>query len=360
MKKIFAVLMCLVLVVSIGLTACGSKQNNESQSSSETTDKGADKQNAAKEGSDTNGKDKFEIVLIAKTEGLAWFDDMRKGVDEFNDTHDDVNVSQIAPEGGDPAKQASMFEDIIARGVDAICVVPNDPQSLVPAIKKAKENGIIVISHEAQQIAGIVDWDMEAFSNEDFGALYGEKLAKAMGGKGKYCGTVGALTMETHNQWYNAAVKYIKENYPEMELVREQPFEDKIDAKVAYDLGKEILKAYPDLGGYLGMTVEAGASMCRLLSETNNKNLKVSCLALPSALGDYIRDGWCAHGQCWRPADAGYVTVNIAYKMLKGVKIEDGINLEKTGYENCVTKDGVVFGNAPLVLTPENVDSLDF
>jgi len=312
------------------------------------------------EGSCASGKDVFEIVLIAKTEGLAWFDDMRTGVNEFNDTHEDVNVIQIAPEGSDPLKQASMFEDMIARGVDAICVVPNDPMSLVPVIKKAKDNGIIVISHEAMQIAGIVDWNMEAFNNDDFGALYGEKLAQAMGGKGKYCGTVGALTMQTHNQWFNAAVKHIKENYPEMELVREQPFEDKIDAKVAYDLAKQILKVYPDLKGYLGMTVEAGASMCRILKETNNKNVKVSCLALPSFTGGYIKEGWCAHGQCWRPADAGYVMVNIAYKMLKGKKIQDGVNLEKPGYEKCSIKDGTIYANAPLVLTPENIDSLGF
>ena len=32
----------------------------------------------------------FTIALCAKTEGIAWFDDMRTGVDEFNADHDDV------------------------------------------------------------------------------------------------------------------------------------------------------------------------------------------------------------------------------------------------------------------------------
>ena len=307
-----------------------------------------------------SGDEVFEIVLIAKTEGLAWFDDMRVGVNEFNDTHDDVNVTQIAPEGADPAKQIAMFQDAIARGVDAICVVPCDPMSLVPVITQAKEAGIIVVSHEAQSIAGTVDWDMEAFSNEDFGALYGQKLGEAMGGEGQYCGCVGALTMETHMQWYNAAVEYITENYPDMELVADKPFEDHIDSQVGYDLAKEVLKAYPDLKGYLGMTVEGGSSMCLVLEENNNKNVSVSCLALPSVFGDYIKDGWCAHGQCWRPADAGYTTVNIAYKMLKGEEIADGVDLGKDGYADCKIVDGVIYANAPLVLTADNVDDLAF
>jgi simple sugar transport system substrate-binding protein len=142
---------------------------------------------------------------------------------------------------------------------------------------------------------------------------HGENLAQTMGGKGKYVGTVGALTMQTHNQWYNAAVSHIKANYPDMELVADQPYEDQIDATVGYNIAQELLKAHPDLGGYLGMTVEAGISMAKLLKETNNKNVKSSCLAMPSASGEYIKEGWISSGQCWRPADAGGETFNIEF-----------------------------------------------
>lgn len=361
MKKITVTLIAVMIVVAMVLTGCagsGTTATQETAGTDASSDAGA--QETASQAASGGGDGQFEIVLIAKTEGIAWFDDMRKGVEEFGKDHPNVTVSQIAPEGGDPAKQAAMMEDCIARGVDAICVVPNDPESLIPAIEKAKENGIIVISHEAQALDGVVDWDMEAFNNDDFGALYGENLAKAMGGKGKYAGTVGALTMQTHNQWYNAAVEYIKENYPDMELVSEQPYEDQVDATVAYNVAQELLKAHPDLGGYLGMTVEAGISMAKLLEETNNTNVKISCLAMPSASGDYIKDGWITSGQCWRPADAGYVALNIAYKMLNGEEIKDGIDLEKDGYEDCKIEGGILYGNAPLVFTADNIDQYSF
>jgi simple sugar transport system substrate-binding protein len=335
MRKVLFVLATVLISLSV-LIACGG--------------------NSSASGND----EKFEIVLLVKTEGIAWFDDMKLGVADFAKDHPDVIVSQIAPEGGDPAKQAAMLEDCIARGVDAICVIPNDPQSLIPGIEKAKARGIIVISHEAQALDGIVDWDLEAFDNESFGALYGENLAQALGGEGKYIGTVGALTMQTHNQWYNAAVKHIQQNYPNMELIANQPYEDKIDATVGYNIAQELLKAYPDLGGYLGMTVEAGISMARLLKEINNTSVKVSCLAMPSASGEYIREGWIAAGQCWRPADAGYVTINIAYKMLKGEQIASGLNLEKPGYESCVISGGTIYGNAPLVFKQDNIDQYSF
>ena len=37
-----------------------------------------------------------------------------------------------------------------------------------------------MISHEAEELKGIVDYDMEAFRNEDFGVLMFESLAREM------------------------------------------------------------------------------------------------------------------------------------------------------------------------------------
>jgi len=360
-KKIFAVLMCLVLVACFALTACGTPAETPAEETPEETpaetpadEKPADETPAAE------GDEQYEIVMIAKTEGLAWFDAMKRGVAEFNDEHADVNAYQHSPEGADAAKQAAMIEDYIAKGVDAICVVPNDPKALIPAVQKAKEAGIVVVIHEGEDLAGIADWDVEVFDNYEFGGVMGKQLAEAMGGKGKYAATVGGLTMQTHMQWWAGGTDYIKENYPDIELVNEQPHEDQDDAAIAYDIAKEVLRADPDLTGYLALTVESGSSMCRLLEETNNKNVKVSCLAVPSALGEYIKNGWCANGQGNSPLDAGYATVMCAYKVLKGEPIEDGVDLGRPGMDKCSVKDGVIKGDATIIFTPENVDQYDF
>ena len=191
-----------------------------------------------------SGEEPLEIVMVAKAEGISWFDDMRVGVEQFGKDYG-VNAYQIAPEGGDPAKQAQMVEDLIAKGVDAILVVPNDPKSMEPVLKKAKEKGIVVVAHEAQQLAPIVDFDMEAFKNEYFGEVMFEALAQAMGGEGQFTGFVGALTMETHMQWFNAGLKYVQENYPDMEFVSPEPYEDMNDEKISYAKFQEILFNLP-------------------------------------------------------------------------------------------------------------------
>lgn len=306
-----------------------------------------------------SGEEPLEIVMVAKAEGISWFDDMRTGVEQFGEDYG-VNAYQIAPEGGDPAKQAQMVEDLIAKGVDAILVVPNDPKSMEPVLKKAKEKGIVVVSHEAQQLAPIVDYDMEAFKNDYFGEVMFEALAQAMGGDGKFTGFVGALTMETHMQWFTAGLKYIQENYPDMEFVSTEPYEDMNDEKISYEKFQEILKTYPDLEGAFGTSVSSTSMIGLVLKEKNNKNVMGVGLGLPSQTGPYITEGWIKHAQCWRPADAGYVTALIAYKILNGETVETGDNLEMPGYESVTVENKIVYGNAPLILTAETVDDYDF
>ena len=309
------------------------------------------------------GKKQFEIVMIAKTEGLAWFDAMKKGVKEFNDTHSkEVKAYQHSPEGADVAKQAAMVEDYIAKGVDAICIVPNDPKALIPVVKKAKSAGIVVVIHEGADLIGTADFDVEVIDNVALGALMGKALGTAMGGKGKYASTVGGLTMQTHMDWWKGGTNYIKKNFPNIKLINEQPYEDHDDAKVGYDICKQILQSTPDIGGFIGYTVESHSSMCRLLKANNNKNVKVTGLAVPSALREYIKEGWTQGAFGNSPVDAGYATVYVAYKILKGEKIKDGsvLDLGKPGLKKCTVKGGLIQGSAELEFTKKNVDQYDF
>jgi simple sugar transport system substrate-binding protein len=61
MKRVFWGMM--VLLVSLLLAGCGGSSDGE------------------------KAEDKFEIVLLVKTEGIAWFDDMKLGVAEFAKDH---------------------------------------------------------------------------------------------------------------------------------------------------------------------------------------------------------------------------------------------------------------------------------
>ena len=307
------------------------------------------------------GDEEFTIALCAKTEGIAWFDDMRTGVDEFNEEHDDVYAYEINPEGSDAAKQNAMLEDLISQGVDAICCVPVDAQAVAATLQKARDQGIVVVTHEASDILDSVDYDLEAFDNEEFGELYGKYLAEAMGGEGQYYAAVGGLGMTTHMQWFDSMVAYLEENYPDMELVNPDgiPGEDDNNEQTAYDLAIQAIAAYPDLKGLVDMAASSNG-MALALEEQGRTDIKLVGLATPSQGGAYIKDGTQYVGLCWRPADAGYTACELAYKILKGEEITNETTFTNEGYETVTVTDNLVVGDAPLVFTAENVDDYPF
>ena len=91
----------------------------------------------------------------------------------------------IGPTSADPALQVRAIEDLIAKKVNVIGVVPNDEKALEPVLEKARQAGIKVVAHEGPGIQN-KDWDFELASAKGFGEAHAELLAKTMGGKGEY------------------------------------------------------------------------------------------------------------------------------------------------------------------------------
>ena len=76
------------------------------------------------------------ITTVVKITGIAWFDRMEAGVKEFGETNADVTTEQTGPGQADAAQQLRVIEDLIAKKVDALAVVPIDPAALLAARQK--------------------------------------------------------------------------------------------------------------------------------------------------------------------------------------------------------------------------------
>ncbi len=304
----------------------------------------------------------YEIVMVVKLEGVAWFDNMRLGIEEFA-KETGVNAYQIGADTADPASQVALIEDLIAKGVDAILVVPNDPVALEPVFKKANDAGIITLTHEASNQKQ-VSFDIEAFDNVAYGRHMMDVMAKDMNYEGEYATFVGHLTSTTHNEWIDGAVAQQKEKYPNMKMVAER-VEDRENQQIDYEKALELLKTYPNLKGMLG-TAMCGVPGFSLAIEEKGLIGKVAAYGtcLPSVAYDYLKSGSAKSIHFWIPADAGYVTAKVAWELLKGNEIVEGMDLGKPGYENITIKENefgtkVIYGSAWKDVTLENIDEYD-
>lgn len=304
--------------------------------------------------------DKLEIVLVVKLEGVAWFDSTRDGIEAFAADHPDVNAYQVGADTADPASQIAIINDLIAKGVDAILVVPNDPDALVPVFKKANDAGILTFTHEAST-QNQVSYDLEAFDNDQYGRHMMDIMAEWMNFEGKWQPFVGNLTSVTHNEWVDGELAQAGEKYPDLYTAQSR-VEDRENQQLAYERSLELFRSHPDLKAIMGSAMSTVPGAAAAIEERGLIG-KVAAFGtcLPSVAGDYLKSGAAKSIHFWVPADAAYATAKLAYMMLTDQEIKEGVDLGVPGYNDITIRKNqhgvpVVYGQAWVDVNKDNLN----
>ncbi|HHT81687.1 MAG TPA: autoinducer 2 ABC transporter substrate-binding protein [Spirochaetales bacterium] len=305
----------------------------------------------------------YEIVVVPKDASNPWFVRMKVGVDEYA-KETGLNVYQKGTAQIDATLQAQLIQDLIAQGVDALCVVPVDLESLEPVLSQARKAGIVVITHEGAGLEN-VDYDIEAFSNAGYGAFIMDNLAEAMNFEGVYTTMVASLTNGSHNEWADAGVARQKEAYPKMQLLAAEKRVESFDnGDVAYNGAKELFKKYPKLKGVMGTSSYDAPGVARAIEELGLIGKAfTSGTGMPLDNAALLESGVVQSLTLWDPALAGKAMIALAVKVLDGEKIEGVVDLGVDGYTNMKFKKGsktVLEGEGWIVINAKNVYDFGF
>ncbi len=304
------------------------------------------------------------IGTVVKLQGETWFVRMAEGVKEYGEKTPGVTTEEIGPGKADAAQQEREIEDLIAKKVDAIAVVPFDPPMLEGVLKRAMDHGVKVMTHEASNLKN-TQVDMEAFDNSAFGAHFNEQLAKCMGEKGQWTTFVGSLGSLTHVQWADASAANAAQKYPEMKLVSPKN-ESFNDANTAYNKTKELLKKYPDIKGIEGGSAVDVLGIGRAIEEAGLVGkICVYGIGMPKDSSRYLQSGAVNGVSLWDPKDAGFIMNKIAKMLIDGTEIKDGMDLGVPGYTNMHVKPGpgkgiIMTGQAWIDVNKDNLEKYAF
>jgi simple sugar transport system substrate-binding protein len=297
-------------------------------------------------------QEKPVIATVVKISGIPWFDRMNTGVVAFQEANADVVASQSGPATADSAQQLQIVNDLVAKGVNALAVVPMDPAVLEGTLQRAMERGIVVVTHEADNQIN-TNANVEAFDNADYGAALNERLAECMGNEGKWTTFVGSLGSRTHMQWVGAGEENAKQ-YAGMQLVdaNNESFDD---ANATYEKAKEILRKHPDIKGFQTSAGNDVLGVGRAIDEAGLSG-KV-CLVgtgLPNPSADLLESGAITAIGFWDPQKAGMAMNTIAKLLLEKKELTDGMDLGVPGYEKVTVKQGagqglLVVGNGMVL-----------
>jgi fructose transport system substrate-binding protein len=116
-----------------GLAACGSGDDDSGGSSTSG-----------------GGGEKVKIGLITKTETNPFFVKMKEGA-QAEATKLGAEVQSFAgKKDGDNETQVAAVESLISAGAKGILITPNDSKAIVPALDKARQEGLLVIALDTQ------------------------------------------------------------------------------------------------------------------------------------------------------------------------------------------------------------------
>lgn len=293
------------------------------------------------------------------------------GVEQFGEDFG-VNVVWNGPATeGDVQAQINMCYDMMEAGVQGILIAPNDASAVEEVITEAVENGVIVVTWDADTTAPRTC--MVNFA-EDYalGCEIAESLVRQMGKEeGKVALLVGQAGASNH---INRAqgIRDTLAKYPGIEIVVEMDCNDSQD--IALSNAQTILASYDQIDGFATCSGAEAPAACLAVQQAVDAGLieagscKVAGSNVPSSVYDYLKDGSImSEILTSHPYQLGYAAAWMTNYLIDngGVVPEVGTRLEigddvfgSPLYLDVVSEDLLL--TPLLTVTTETVDDYDF
>ncbi len=298
------------------------------------------------------------VAMLPKKKGVPYFTSCSEGAMEAAKELGNVELIYDGPTSGDPAEAAKLIDQWTAQGVDVIAVSPNDPAVLGPAMKRARDAGVKVITWDADADPANREFLVNQATPEEIGFALVDSMAADMGETGEVAIVTATLTAANQNEW----MKHMKtrmEKYPGMKLVATKPSNE--DQKLAFSVTQDLIKAYPNLKGIFAISSVAFPGAAEAIKQSGKSGqVYVNGLSTPNDMRTYVNDGVVKSVILWNTKDLGYLTVFAARALVDG-ELKSGATTIKAGRlgEKQVVGDNVMLGGT-ITFTKENIAEFDF
>lgn len=342
MRKAFQITLILAGTLLL-LVACGKKQAPSGGTSATSTGT------------------KLVVAVMPKLKGIDYFNAVERGAKEAAQELGNIDLTYDGPTEGKVDQQIPFIESWTLQKVDVIAVACNDPDAISPALKRARDKGVHVITYDAD--ANAEKSGREFFVNqatfEDIGRTLVDEMASQVGEDAKVAIVSSSPTAPNQNAWIAVMKRYMAEKYPKMQIVTIQYPEE--DQGRAFSMTQDILKTYPDVKGVFGLSSVAFPGAADAVRQAG-KSGKVAVVGLstPKSMREFVKDGTVKTVILWNPVDLGYLTVYVAKAVAEGTLKPGDTELEAGRLGKVKVEGDQVLLGPPMKFTAENIDQYDF
>lgn len=270
----------------------------------------------------TNSKNSVRIgFLVPKLEN-QFFVDMTESAKSM----ENENLKVFVQASDDPLIQNQIIENFITQGVDAICVVPINSESIIPAVKEANVANILIINvdnkinlESANQQGAKISLYIGS-DNFEGGQMAGNFIIEKLNEKGKVAileGVAGNDAAIKRKGGFEDALK----SAPDIKIVSSQVAD--WNREKAKNIFQAIIVAHPDLNAVFACNDEMALGVIAALKAQNiplDKIIVVGFDAINEAI-TAVNNGELSATIAQQPKLMGKNAIELTIKLLKGEKI---------------------------------------
>jgi len=348
----------LATASALVVAACGSTKDSTDNESAATPA-------ATQEQASTDGggqiKEGLKIAFLPKQVNNPYFTISDKGGEDAV-TALKGEYKRVGPSDANASSQVSYINTLTTQKQDAIVISANDPNAVVPALQKAMNSGIKVVTYDSDTDPKGRNLFINQASPEDLGRSEVQLLAKQINNEGDIAILSATPNATNQNTW----IKFMKDElkkpeYSKMKLVKVAYGND--DDQKSFEETQGLLQAYPDLKGIISPTTVGIAAAARYLQGSKYKGkVALTGLGTPNQLRDFVKDGTIQGFELWDPGKLGYLAGYAAAAIASGtITGKEGESFEAGDLgQKEIGANGEVLLGPPTVFDKDNIDDFDF
>jgi len=365
-----------VAALGLGLMGCGSSSTESSSSSSSSSTSGA-----SGSGSGVSG---LTVAFIPKVTGNAFFESANNGAQKHASSWG-FTVDYEGDSTASVSAQVSVINNVVASGVDALCISTVDASGVSDALKSATKSGVTVCTWDSDAKPEDRCLMVSQGTPDILGQMLVDMSVAGLKQRGKnpdtdainYVWHYSQATVTDQNSWHVAAEKIIADKYPSWVNVHKDNYYSEQDAEKAITVGESILDAYPSINLIICNDSTALPGQCQAAENKgyNQTTITITGFASPQSMKEYCTNGTLYNWGLWDCGLQGAMGCYAAAYLAAGntVKVGDKISIPDIGdcevLDNSSISDGaktadknngVILLPERLVFTKDNVDDYDF
>ena len=219
----------------------------------------------------------------------------------------------------DPVLQIEQINEIIAKRVDIVCLVPMKKEPLVRGLQMLNRANIPVIIVN-REIGEGCEYVCYTGTDTYAGAVVSAKiLAQAIGGKGQ--------TIEFHQHLgtgpevaRSQALRDVLKDYPDIEPVARIPHKGERD--IVKTEMQTLLQRYPDLKGIYAHGDNFAIAAAQVCQKAGRSDIKAVGMGGSEEMIEAIKEGLVTGTSYQQPEEEGRSAIRLAVKYLDGEKLD--------------------------------------